>query len=219
MVIKKLLVFVFFAGLTALKVTGQTVNPEDSIYSPFRQSRWFAGISGGILSSNSDQSQGEDVFTNRYNFDINISYFVARQTMAGLEFNIFRSAMRDLVERESESMTIGPIGRFYVSRKGEGSMFFETGFRYGKYWEKAALNSQSDSVKQFQQLSGKELGMLLGIGYSHTLLDKIAFEMGMDYYFAYFNGTNENTMTGAIEKADNHRIQFEFTVGFVVFLR
>lgn len=219
MVLKKL----FFIGLIAFFATvdlsAQTTGEGDSAYTPYRQSRWLAGLSGGILSSSSEQVNGENVFTNRYNFDINISYFLAKRWMAGLEFTIFRSTINELVERESETLTLGPIGRFYISPKGEGSVFFEAGVRHGQYWEKTTLNLLSGSKKHYQMLSGHEIGAILGIGYSHTLLDKIAFEMGMDYYFASQNGTIENTLDGTIETSDNQKIQFEFAVGFVVFLR
>lgn len=210
---------VLFSIFLQFASVAQEVSFDDSLYTPYRKTRWLAGISGGILSSNSDQNQGENVFTNRYSFDINISYFLAKRFMAGLEFNIFRSAMSELIERESESVSIGPVGRFYLSLEGEGSVFFETGLRHGRYWEKTTLNPQSDSLKEYQLLTGKEFGVVVGVGYSHTLVDKIAFEMGMDYYFASLDGTIENTLNGTIAKADNTRIQFEFTVGFVVFLR
>lgn len=215
----RLLLIILFAICLQLSSQGQELSIDDSLYTPYRKTRWLAGISGGILSSNSDQNQGENVFINRYSFDINISYFVEKRIMAGLEFYIFRSAMRELIERESETVSIGPVGRYYLSREGEGSVFFETGLRHGRYWEKTTLNPHSDSLKEYQLLTGKEFGVVVGVGYSHSMIDKIAFEMGMDYYFASLDGTIENTLNGTIEKADNTRIQFEFTVGFVVFLR
>lgn len=219
MILKKFLVIGLIAYFAMADLPAQTTSEADSAYTPYRQSRWLAGLSGGILSSSSEQVNGENVFTNRYNFDINISYFLARRWMAGLEFNIFRSTINELVERESETLTLGPVGRFYISPKGEGSVFFEAGVRHGQYWEKTTLTPQSGSEKHYQLLSGNEIGAIVGIGYSHTLLDKIAFEMGMDYYYASQDGTIENTLDGTIETSDNQKIQFEFVVGFVVFLR
>lgn len=219
MILKKIIVIGLIAFFAITNLSAQTTGQGDSAYTPYRQSRWLTGISGGIMSSSSEQVNGENVFTNRYNFDISISYFLAKRWMAGLEFNIFRSTINELVERESETMTLGPVGRFYVSPKGEGSVFFEAGVRHGQYWEKTTLTLQPGGEKHYELLSGNEIGAILGIGYSHTLLDKIAFEMGMNYYFASQNGTIENTMDNTIETSDNEKIQFEFAVGFVVFLR
>ena len=127
MIIKRLLFVGLIVVFSVVDLSSQTTFEGDSAYTPYRQSRWLAGITGGILSSSSDQQQGENVFTNRYNFDINISYFIKNRFLAGLEFNIFRSAIRELIERESETLTVGPLGRFYLSPKGDGSVFFEAG--------------------------------------------------------------------------------------------
>jgi hypothetical protein len=219
----KKFVILFFILVMAIpwQLSGQEKEAKkDSVETPFRKKRWLTMVTGSIASSainGNPTGSGSDVFSNRYSVNIALSYFMVNRLSVGLSFNAYRNSSRQLLEREVESMTVGPFVTYYLSKNNHGSVFFHGGLGYGKYREEDT--EKQDTVLITQNITGNEFGGSIGLGYSHVVLDKLAFSISMMYDIYRVNTTLNGTQYPENEKFNATKIQVRFLFGFAYFLK
>ncbi len=198
----------------------EKMTKKDSVETPFRKNRWMTVVGGSISSSTiNGNPQGGNVnaFTSRYSVNIALSYFVITKLSVGLSFNAYRNSSRQLIERETESMTVGPFVTYFISTSNNGSVFFQAGSGYGKYWEENI--EEQDSITVTQNITGNEFGGSIGLGYSHVILDKLAFNISMMYDIYKVNTTLTGTGHPEEKKFSSTKVQIRFLFGFAYFLK
>ena len=219
--LKYILIFFLFTIVFSWDVYGQQQEAKkDSVVSPFRKKRWLTGIGGSILSSTTNeknQNHTDVVFSNHYSVHINLAYFVFNSLSVGFDFNIYKNSASQFVVRNEESMTFGPQISYYLSRSGHGSVLLLGGASYGKYFEEN--RETADTITVVKQISGDEWGGNIGLGYSHVILDKLAFNVSMMYDIYKVKAKMSAPQMTVPQNFDATKVQVRFVFGFSYFLK
>ena len=190
---------------------------QDEVTTPFRKGRWLTGLSGSISSTSTrlDTVQGTN-FANQYALELSTGRFFKDRWLAGLTFRAERNSSEEFVVRDSESLFIGPLISHYFSDSKLGSVFilFSPGFT--RFRDKTAI--EQNGVVTQELIKGQGFGMLLNLGYSYVVHDRIAFDLGLSVSSNWINGRRESEPTGENRK-ENFRVGgIAFSFGFNVLL-
>ena len=186
---------------------------------PFRQQRWMTSISGFITSSNTELSGGNgqsDNFSNNFFYYLNGSYFLIDRLSLGLNVGFSRSSSEELIIRETEGFLIGPVLRYYVSKNQEGSLYFQGGMFYSRYYDRTALLNIPIPVDNI--FKGKGVGGSIGLGYSYVFKDLLILEIGFSNNFSTLKGktTNQLTKNTTNQNYFNYELSFRFGLGIII---
>lgn len=146
---------------------------------PFQKGLWFTGLDGSISSSSNTlggNSRGN--FNTAYGFNISSSKLFKDRWAGGLILNAARSSSDGILNRQSESIFIGPSIRHFFSEAPQGSLYLEFAPGYVRFYEKSETNL--GLTKVFESVDGNGYGMAVKFGYAHVLDKNIVFNFGMN---------------------------------------
>ena len=99
-------------------------NDGDTITTPFRKGRWLSGLSGTFNSNTLKLASSEELFSsNSYGIEIFTGKFFKHRWFAGFNVIAISSSGSGLIERESESLLIGPSLSHYFMDEPYGSLY------------------------------------------------------------------------------------------------
>jgi hypothetical protein len=179
----------------------------------------MTSINGFITSSNTELSAGNgqsDNFSNNFYYSLSGSYFLKDRFSLGLYAGFTRTSSEELIIRETEGFLIGPALRYYLSKNKEGSLYFQGGLFYSRFYDRTAL--LSIPVPFDNILRGKGLGGNLGLGYSYVFKDLLILEIGFNNNFSSLKGKNTNRITQNISNQEffNYELSFRFGFGIII---
>ncbi|TAI47325.1 outer membrane beta-barrel protein [Flagellimonas allohymeniacidonis] len=189
----------------------------DSLNTPFRKGRWLTGLSGSI-SSNSSEVRGSDLktITNEFGLNISTGQFIKDRWLVGGTLNADRASSGGNIDSTTETLYIGPFTGYYLSSNSRGSLFARFSPGYVRYNEETQLNTLS--VPSELESEGSGFGMLIGLGYSYVIHDKIAFDIGFDLNLFWIGIDQVQQPPGTTTSQNLTISNTAFTFGFNVIL-
>lgn len=213
-----LIILIFFLDTSG---TASLLEEPDSTgqFTPFRQKRWMASISGYINSSNIELSGSNgtsDNFSNNFYYNLSGSYFLMDRFSLGLYAGFSRSSSDEPIIREAEGFIFGPGLRYYLSKNREGSLYLQAGLFYARFFNRSALLNIPDPIDNI--LLAKGIGGNIGLGYTYVFKDLLILEIGFSNYFSGLKGNTTNKITKSITSNHytNYELSFKFGMGIII---
>ncbi len=189
----------------------------DSVMTAFRKGRWLTGLEGSISSGSAKfDTVSNRSFSNQYSFNFTTGKFFKDRWLLGGVFELQRDNSRQFVEIESETLLVAPLLSYYLSDNKLGSLFFSVAPGYARFREKTVQVVLSNPSQE--ELKGGGFGVLVQLGYSYVLHDRIVFDLGLGLNGIWANARRklDDGQTGEKIKISNGNILFSF--GFNVLL-
>lgn len=150
----------------------------DSTTTPFRKGRWLTGISGVINSSkNQSESTGLDNSSNEYALNIVGGNFFKDRWLIGGIIQMERSDADGLTDLNTETLFLGPVISHYLSDSNRGALYLYLSPGYSRY--RNLVRFTEDQVTDEESTEGSGFGILIGLGYTYVVFDRIAFDIGV----------------------------------------
>ncbi len=187
---------------------------EDTIKLAYRQGRGMIGLAGSISSSKVDQNSSignpED-FINNYTFDVSIGKFIFDRHFIGTFISTNRRNSFDILDTEREILLIGGEYRYYLGKAPNMGLFLQGGGFWASYYE----STQSDQtvVPINEEIDGRGIGAVLGLGYSYALADLVVFEVGFNSFLSHFEGDTRDIVARQTNDASFNRFDYRFYFG------
>jgi len=154
------------------------VSAQDTISTPFRKGRWLSGLSGSFSSSTLKLASSEGLFSmNSYGLEIFTGAFVKDRWFLGFNVLAISSSGVGLVERESESMIIGPSVSHYFLKEPYGSLYVSLLPGYIRIREEGTISDLEESFTQ--QAEGPGFSTRIRLGYSYVIAQRIVLDVGV----------------------------------------
>lgn len=147
---------------------------------PFQKGLWLTSLEGSISSSNNttNTNQNQNNFTSAYGLNIASNKLFKDRWAVGLRINAQRSAVSGVLERESESVFIGPSITHFLSDAPTGSLFISFSPGYVRFFEQSSASSGAVDISE--SIDGNGFGTAVRFGYAHLVNEKVLFNFGMN---------------------------------------
>ncbi len=193
----------------------------DSLETAFRKGRFLTGLSGSISSTTTDAGNLNSKATSN-NFGINIQsgkFFKNRLLIGGI-FQANKISNSGVFTKTTETFYIGPFSNYYFMDNKTGSLFTSLSLGYVRYKDKTELEGIAPIINQAtQQLSeGGGLGSIIGFGYSYTINDFIAFDLGVNVNLFWVDIEQKLLPNQTITNTSISSNDVSFSFGFNVIL-
>ncbi len=211
-VLPALLVFT----LPAAEVWSQSTD-TDSVTTPFRKGRWLSGLNGSFNSNTLKLESAEELYaTNSYGIEIFTGKFVKDRWFIGLNVIAIGSNGSGLIERESESMIIGPSVSHYFLRESYGSLYVSVLPGYIRIREEGTIFTEDEFLKQSAE--GPGFATRLRLGYSYVISDRIVLDVGVGNNFSWLKVSYNSEIEGVEREESIFSNGTFFSFGFNVLL-
>lgn len=202
--------FIIVTLLLSYNATSQNI---DTLDTAFRQGRWLTGLSGTISSTTTEVKKANLKNTsNNYGINIETGKFIKDRFLFGGKFQANQSSTNGSVERTTETFYIGPFSNYYLTDNKTGALFATASLGYVKYKDKTLIQSNQENGE------GGGLGTILGVGYSYTINDFIAFDLGLNINLFWVNIEQESLPSQVITNTRISSNNISFSFGFNVIL-
>ncbi len=186
-------------------------NSSDSLENatPFRKGRWLTGLSGAISSgfNNLDTAQ-TSLNRNQYAIDFQTGQFIKDRLLIGGIVSLSRGNSEEFFDRTLEQLFIGPLATWYVSESEQGSIFINGGAGYTRFRDESEF--LQGGTPSYISIKGNGIGILVRLGYSYVLHDRVGFDLGLNYNQSWLRAD-------VIEQPIDSRETRSFTVGDISF--
>jgi len=210
--------FSFIVILFSLALSQSVISQEnDTIKTVFRKGRWLTGLSGNI-SSTTTQVENADFRTTSNNYGINVESgkFIKNRFLLGGLFQANRTSSDGNIDKTTETFYLGPYSNYYFMNSNAGSLFARLSLGYVRYKDKTEFMSKNMSVEEFSEGGG--VGSIIGVGYSYTMNDFIAFDLGINVNLFWVSIEQETLPIQTITNTNISSNDFSFSFGFNIIL-
>jgi hypothetical protein len=184
-----LLLSVIFLSFLCLGLEGRAWaqdTPTDTLSTPFIKGRWLSGLNGSFSSNTLKLASEEELFTtNSYGLEIFTGVFFQDRWFAGFNVLAARSSGAGVVERESESLLIGPSVAYYFLKEPYGSLYMRVLPGYFRFREKGSASSEAGITTQLAE--GPGFATRLRLGYSYVISRRIVLDVGVGTTLAWLD--------------------------------
>ncbi len=150
----------------------------DSVSTPFWKGRWLSGLNGSFSSNTLKLESTEDLYaTNSYGIEIFTGTFFADRWFIGLNVIAIGSNSSGLIERESESMIIGPSISHYFLKESYGSLYVSVLPGYIRIREEGTISPGDEVLIQLAE--GPGFATRIRLGYSYVISNRIVLDVGV----------------------------------------
>ena len=203
--------------LLTLGLSQSIISQNDSLKTAFRKGRWLTGLSGNI-SSTTTQVDNADFKTTSNNYGINIESgkFLKNRWLVGGLFQANKASTSGNIEKTTETFYIGPFSNYYFMDGNTGSLFTRLSLGYIRYRDETKLMTQNLLIEEFSEGGG--LGSIVGLGYSYTMNDFIAFDLGIDVNLFWVSIEQESLPVQTITNTNISSNDISFSFGFNIIL-
>lgn len=221
MVNSKYFIFIFLAlqWFDCKAFEKDEISSKDSVQLPYRKGPWMAGLSGNLKSISLDRigsQRGNFSISNEYDFQLLSGKFIAKKFVIGLIFSATRTDYRQLSHKVSETFSIGPFVRYYLSKNPSGSMFLIGGVLYGQLVESTKISTPQ--LEYDSEIFGRGPGIFFGLGYTHFLTQNIGLDVLIRYDYFRFNAEFlDNTINSRTFQTID-AVQSFFGFGFIIII-
>jgi len=222
-----LIVPVHTFGQDTAQTSVETGHEHDSISSktkterlmPFRKGRVLLGASVYISSDGvryDTTSYSNQRVINDFNFEFKSGYFVLDKFLVGGFFRIKRLSSSDFVDKEIETLQVGPFLRYYLSPNSHGGVFLHMAFSYAKVRDELKFTIGNNQVDRI--VDGDGFGTGLGVGYSYSPFDRMSLDMSVSYSLIFGRASITNNLAQQSVFEDFIYTQILFGLGVYVIL-
>ena len=184
---------------------------------PFKKGLWLTGLDGAISSTDSTiDTLSTNSFSTAYAFNISSNKIFKDRWAAGLRLTASRASSSGFLDRESESIFIGPSITHYFSASKDGSLFLELSPGYVRFFDKS--ESQPGVPTILESVDGNGFGTSLRFGYAHLVTEKILFNFGMNITNFWIVADRISEPSGISRTEDLTIGSIAFNFGFSVLL-
>lgn len=203
--------------LLTLGLSQSIISQNDSLKTAFRKGRWLTGLSGNI-SSTTTQVDNADFKTTSNNYGINIESgkFLKNRWLVGGLFQANKASTSGNIEKTTETFYIGPFSNYYFMDGNTGSLFTRLSLGYVRYRDETKLMTQNLLIEEFSEGGG--LGSIVGLGYSYTMNDFIAFDLGINVNLFWVSIEQESLPIQTITNTNISSNDISFSFGFNIIL-
>lgn len=177
----RLLIPILFVSLIYMlpnsKVFAQDT-ANDTITTPFRKGRWLSGLSGSFSSNTLKLASSEELFSsNGYGIEIFTGKFFRDRWFIGLNVLANSSSGAGLIERESESLLLGPSLSHYFLKDSYGSLYVSVLPGFIRVREEGNVLLGGEVLSQ--NAEGPGFATRLRLGYSYVVSRRIVLDVGV----------------------------------------
>jgi hypothetical protein len=185
---------------------------------PFRKSRWLTGLAGSIGSGSFENTQTDNKsISNWYRFELSSGKFLIDRLNIGLSVNMERdNAENENEEHTSEIFFVGPKGTYFLSPSSIGSIFFSLSPGYALYRE--TLGGLENDIYIENVNKGGGFGFLSTFGFSYVILDRISFDLGLNYTVYWLNLNQETSTNNSSNSVSYELSNISFSFGFKILI-
>ncbi|WP_282043621.1 hypothetical protein [Winogradskyella flava] len=190
----------------------------DSTHTAFRKGRWFTGLSGSISSTTTqvNNANTESSSTNNYGINIQSGKFLKDRFLVGGRFQINKINSSGNFDQSTETLFIGPFSNYYFSNSKDGSLFASLSLGYTRYEGKTKLTQGNVMFQEFAEGGG--FGTIIGAGYSYTINDFVAFDLGVNVNLFWVSISQESLPANTITNTSISSNDISFSFGFNIIL-
>ncbi|WP_298551548.1 outer membrane beta-barrel protein [uncultured Algibacter sp.] len=207
---KKYYLFILAVSILSFNATSQNI---DSLDTAFRKGRWLTGLSGTISSSTTEVKNADfKSSSNNYGINIETGKFIKDRFLLGGRFQANQSSTNGTVERTTETFYIGPFTNYYLTDNKTGSLFATASLGYVRYRDETQLQLVQENGE------GGGLGAIVGLGYSYTINDFIAFDLGLNVNLFWVDIEQESLPSQTVANTSIASNDISFSFGFNIIL-
>lgn len=202
------------APVTELSAQGSA---RDTVTTPFRKGRWLSGLNGSFSSNILKLESTEDLYaTNSYGIEIFSGKFFRDRWFVGFNVIALGSSSSGLIERESESLVIGPSLSHYFLKEPYGSLYASILPGYIRVREEGSVVLDEQVFNQ--DAEGPGFATRLRLGYSYVISRRIVLDVGVGTNLAWLNVSYDSDIEGGTQKESIFSTGTFFSFGFNVLL-
>jgi hypothetical protein len=196
-------------------VTGDI--PADSAQTPFKKGRWLSGLNGSFTSSTLNIRSSDELFsTNAYGLEIFTGIFIKDRWFAGFNVLASSSSGSGLIDRESESLLIGPSISHYFLKESYGSLYVSVLPGYIRVREEGSVGSGEEVFNQSAE--GPGFATRFRLGYSYVISNRIVLDVGVGTNLAWVDLNYRSDFENVEQKESIFSNATFFSFGFNVLL-
>jgi hypothetical protein len=190
---------------------------RDTITTPFRKGRWLSGLNGSFSSNTLKLDSSQDLISsNSYGIEIFTGFFFRDRWFAGFNVLAFSNNSAGLVERNSESMLIGPSVSHYFLKEPYGSLYVSVLPGYIRIREEGSVGQGSEIITQLAE--GPGFSTRLRLGYSYVIAQRIVLDVGVGTTLSWVDVTYSSDLDAVNRKESVFSNGTFFSFGFNVLL-
>jgi hypothetical protein len=190
---------------------------NDTVSTPFRKGRWLSGLNGSFSSSTLKLDSSEELFSmNSYGLEIFTGFFIKDRWFLGFNLIAANGNAAGLIERESESMLIGPSVSHYFLKEPYGSLYLSVLPGYIRIREQSSVSNQD--VDSIQLAKGPGFSTRIRLGYSYVIAQRIVLDVGVGTNLSWVDATYRSDLDGIERKESIFANTTFFSFGFNVLL-
>ncbi len=190
---------------------------KDSTMTAFKKGKWLTGLSGTISSNTSqERNSNTKIVSNSYGINIETGKFIKNRWLIGGKFNANRSSFGGTIDRTTETLYIGPYSNYYFTDSKTGSLFGSLSVGYVRYRDETQI-TQLEEVTQVSSI-GNGFGSIMRLGYSYTINNSIAFDLGLNVNLFWVDLTQESLATQNSINTSISGSDLSFSFGFNILL-
>lgn len=172
-----LVLIAFYLSNPASQLRAQDAG-NDSIATPFRKGRWLSGLNGSYSSNTLKLESSDELFSaNSYGLEIFTGVFFRDRWFAGFNVLALSSSGAGLIERESESLLIGPSVNHYFMKEAYGSLYVTVLPGYIRIREEGSVGTGIQEVSQSAE--GPGFAARIRLGFSYVISQRIVLDVGV----------------------------------------
>lgn len=189
----------------------------DSTLTKFRKGRWQTGLAGSISTTRIQlNDESEEISTNNYGINIQTGKFLKDRWLVGGRFQINRVSSAGNVDQTTESLFIGPYSNYYLSDSPDGSIFGSLSFGYTRFKNNTIFESEQNLIEEISEGGG--FGTIIGLGYSYTITNSVAFDLGINLNLFWVTVDQESAENQQDSKSTISSNDLSLSFGFNIIL-
>lgn len=189
----------------------------DTITTPFRKGRWLSGLNGTFNSSTLKLGSSDELFTtNSYGLEIFTGAFFKDRWFAGFNLLATSSNGAGLIERESESLLVGPSISYYFLKEPYGSLYVNLLPGYIRIREEGSVQSEQEVI--VQRADGPGFATRMRLGYSYVISRRIVLDVGVGTTLSWLDVEYRTDLTNSVRGESVFSNSTFFSFGFNVLL-
>ena len=185
----------------------------------FSKGRVLIGINGFVNSSTLELEHINRVKDEQTSYQLNFFTEIYSKNKLGLAWNIGvqRSETQSIISQESEFFRTGPSIRYYVTNNKNGSIYPKISLLYGRHFENTMSNIPNNEINL--NFKGNALVAEFGIGFSYVFMNRMVFNIELDYNGSQIYGRIFDRLTDIERKITITRFETDLKFGLAFFFK
>ena len=212
-----LLILLLCSHLDEGHLLAQDTNKNDTVATPFKKGRWLSGLNGSFSSNVLKlDTRDELISTNSYGLQIFTGIFFRERWFAGINVLAISNNGSGLIERESESLVIGPSVSHFFLKEPYGSLYVSLLPGYIRIREENIVGIGNQISRQ--TMKGPGFTTRIRLGYSYVISKRIILDVGVGTQFAWLDVSYKSDIEETVFEESIFSNATFFSFGFNVLL-